>query len=570
MGRTTVTGTKKLVLWMAAFGMILILGGIVKAAEQPAAESPRGPAVFTKDQRPPTRRLEDLPLRPSVSQYGITWTFAKPARVGQFVNGDFYVVGAVTVTAIDPRPLWGDEVRETINRESVREANYPGQQARHGSQVNSRCDHKNKQGYRECAGFDSRIPHERYAPELFAHLPIRLQPGDALVSTISRRNDQITKFGGQHVDPLQTAAVLTCLAEPQPADAFRPSYCDTAHSRIYLARNLRRELLRNLPRPRSAPAQIDAYRVASNGDKLPRGPSALFNAPNYAATFQKPWLDIVEFGFAAPVANLPHYGQDIVTVVGDASLLLHLDYPPVEKERLLVGFVQVGIDFWGLARTGRSWPCHGGLNSGRKWPIVFAGLMLDDAEMQSPTKVLPKLHFHEDDQTALCPYAYRGQTHERGWTGARAIFTGHSLPRGGATGRWEDGWGTVDVYPPSQWPRLKGGRVPASEGYRRANTSNSWVGQALAVRLMHAERVWSHDAFFAYVDRWMTEDDTAAVTAIRDAGGMDWTKVKPGDFGRQGYVMQAKFVRELWDQYRNNLPPAPDGHRDPPATETWK
>jgi hypothetical protein len=34
--------------------------------------------------------------------------------------------------------------------------------------------------------------------------------------------------------------------------------------------------------------------------------------------------------------------------------------------------------------------------------------------------------------------------------------------------------------------------------------------------------------------------------------------------------MQAKFVRELWDKHRDHLPPAPDGHRDPPAAETWK
>jgi len=128
----------------------------------------------------------------------------------------------------------------------------------------------------------------------------------------------------------------------------------------------------------------------------------------------------------------------------------------------------------------------------------------------------------------------------------------------------------VDLYPPTEWPRLKPDRAPASEGYRRANTSNSWIGQALAVRLMHAEKVWDHDAFFAYVDRWMTEDDTPFVEAIRNAGGMDWTKAKRGEFGRQGYVMQAKFVREMWDAWRNALPPAPDGHEDPRAEETWK
>ena len=35
---------------------------------------------------------DELPLKDRVSQYGITWTFAAPARVGQFINGDFYVV----------------------------------------------------------------------------------------------------------------------------------------------------------------------------------------------------------------------------------------------------------------------------------------------------------------------------------------------------------------------------------------------------------------------------------------------------------------------------------------------
>ncbi|HOI55253.1 MAG TPA: hypothetical protein PLP01_08395, partial [Phycisphaerae bacterium] len=31
-----------------------------------------------------------------ISQYGITWTLDKPALAGQFVNGDWWVVGPVT------------------------------------------------------------------------------------------------------------------------------------------------------------------------------------------------------------------------------------------------------------------------------------------------------------------------------------------------------------------------------------------------------------------------------------------------------------------------------------------
>ena len=38
----------------------------------------------------------------SITKDGITWTFSEPVPVGQFVNGDYFVVGPVTITAIDP------------------------------------------------------------------------------------------------------------------------------------------------------------------------------------------------------------------------------------------------------------------------------------------------------------------------------------------------------------------------------------------------------------------------------------------------------------------------------------
>jgi hypothetical protein len=68
--------------------------------------------IYTPENAPATPRLEELPLKESVSRYGITWIFEKPARVGQFINGDWYVVGAVTIKAIDPKPLYGGEIPE--------------------------------------------------------------------------------------------------------------------------------------------------------------------------------------------------------------------------------------------------------------------------------------------------------------------------------------------------------------------------------------------------------------------------------------------------------------------------
>jgi hypothetical protein len=504
--------------------------------------------IYTKDNAPQTAKLEDLPLKESVSQYDITWTFDKPARVGQFVNGDWYVVGAVTVKTIDPKPLWGDEVKEPMTKEDIKELKYPGKQARNGSQLNPPSKAKT-------CGFDSRVPSDRYDPDLFAHLPIAMKPGDALVSTISRDNDQLTMWDSQHIDPLRVAAVLTCLAEPVPADAFRPSYCASKNSKIFLARNLKRELLPKLARVAGMPASLEGY----------------------ARDFQKPWIDLADFGFAAPMQNLQHYGQMIADQVGEGSLLLEMDYPPREKEPVLVGLAQVGIDLYGVARGGFVWQAHGGLNSGRKWPILLAGIMLDDPELKAPQAKLPNLVFHEDQQTAFGPVTYRGQTFETSWTGAKVIFMGHTPylikpTKEAEEGHWKDGWGLLDVYPPSQWPLKTEGQLRASEAYRRANTSGAWVAEALAARVLHAEKVWNHDAFFAYEDRWMTEPDTPEhLQAIKDA--------KFGDFGgpnaawqRQGSVSVtgSRWVKDAWVKYRDNLPPSADGSKTPPAETTWK
>ena len=66
--------------------------------------------IYSRQNVPVSPSLDDLPLKESVSQHGITWTFDKPAPVGQFVNGDWYVVGPMTIKAIDPKPLYGSEI----------------------------------------------------------------------------------------------------------------------------------------------------------------------------------------------------------------------------------------------------------------------------------------------------------------------------------------------------------------------------------------------------------------------------------------------------------------------------
>jgi hypothetical protein len=466
--------------------------------------------IYTKKNAPAAPKLNSLPLKSSVSQYGITWTFAKPARVGQFINGDFYVVGPVTIEKIDPRPLYGSEI--PASELEPNEVQRPeGQRVHNGFMLNPPAAMK--------VSYDSAIKNW-FDPSLIQKLPVAMKPGDSLVSTISMPQGLVLdaplrnaiQRGVEDSSPVRNASVLTCVAQPQPADAFRPAFCDR-EQRIYLTRNLKRELLPNAAATPSIP-KLELY----------------------IRFTQRPWVATCFFGFEEPAENMPQYGREYGRVSGIAALLLATALKPEQKEPLLVNYVQVGIDLGGMIRAGHpGWTGWGGHGSGRKLPIVFAGLLLGDDQLANINRSFPKVSFGEDEQTAY------GQS----YTGATVVFAGHSgIDTITGVGRSRsNGWGPYEQMPPAEWKT--GNRT--SESYRRCCTSLSWVAQALTLRLMHAEKVWNHDAFFDYVDRWMYEPDTA-----------NWRDT----WQRQGQAWDA-FVNEMWAKHRPDSPAPTDGWKQP-------
>jgi hypothetical protein len=80
------------------------------------------------------------------------------------------------------------------------------------------------------------------------------------------------------------------------------------------------------------------------------------------------------------------------------------------------------------------------------------------------------------------------------------------------------------------------------------------VAQALALRLMRAEKAWGHDAFFDYVDRWMYENDAEFVKTIKQATARDHDK----EWARQGQAWDA-FVNAMWARHRQRLEAPIDG-----------
>ncbi|MBW1872716.1 MAG: hypothetical protein JRJ19_11665, partial [Deltaproteobacteria bacterium] len=347
----------------------------------------------------------DNQLVTSLTDHGVTWTFSEPVQAGRFVSGDYWVVGPVNVTAIDPPPGNG----------------------RNGSVLNI-------PPIQDESGFDDRTPGNRFEESLMVSPPIQLAPGDSLASSISvaepgQVDNWLREGNGEQSDsPVWSVSILTCLDQPVPADAFRPSYADTENS-IYRLTDINRELL-----PRLVPPEpIETATLEIFADRLIR-----------------PWVDNLFYAFDAQVEYMAMYGREQGRVAGIVSLLLMLDLPEAQQElqdRLLIAFVQHGIDLWGLVRAGYpGWYAHGGHGSGRKLPIVLAGMLLEDDQMAAPTVAYPQVQFGEDMHVAFADQPPWGPA----WNGATVIYTGHM-------GIWNSepvsdtpGWGPYEHLPPDQ------------------------------------------------------------------------------------------------------------------------
>lgn len=376
--------------------------------------------------------------RGAITQYGVTWTFSSSVPAGRFVTGDWWVVGPVTVRSVTPTPT-GD---------------------RHGSVVNPPAGAT--QGYdARIAGFDA---------SLRAQFPLVLKPGESLVSTAS-----VDTIGDKTPDtvrgqycrgPLRTAVVLTCVDEIPPADAFRPAYVGPWKV-AFTASQLRRDILPRLKAPSDVP-----------------------DVAIYERYLERIWLDHMREWVNRkmhPLENMPDYGREITNIVSDVALLLLLDDPRKERETLLLRFVQKGIDYYGATQSDNNlWIANGGHNSGRKWPILFAGLMLGHEDMMNV-----KATFQEDQQTYL----------GKGFSGQKALWT---ITLRNANRRHEE----VDPKTWETYGDSRGNNGLKAEGYRKLN-GPTWVGQALAARLTGMVDNWNHPAFFDYVDRWWAETRSA-------------------------------------------------------------
>lgn len=428
----------------------------------------------------------------------ITWTFDREYPVGEFITGDPWVVGPVTVVSVSPAP---GPVEVPAGAAAVK--------SRYGATGMKPDDGRMRNGSMvvlkpgKNQGYDSRLIN--YSPELSVAFPCKLEANRTLISTVSNETLPVTllcdtlMWASEKNGPLalKSASVLTCLDKEPPADAFRPPYAGTEKP-VYQAKNLHWEILPALK---------------------PAGPVPSW--PQFERYFARPWLDHQEswlHQMTGPNENQVNYGREFSRLTSIASLMLMLEGPREQKEKLMTGLVQLGIDLHGLAQEGRRWSADGGHWNGRKWPVLFAGLMLDEPKLKT---LPPTVLFSEDQQT------YYGQ----GWCGQDALYqmVWHTGPKP-----------PYEEKPPGEWDAGD----KRSEGYRVV-VSGGLPGTALAVQWMKAKALWNHDAFFDYYDRWMAAADPY------EAGRGAFPRPK-----QEGKSLDP-FVDAMWAAHRAGVPAQP-------------
>jgi len=448
-------------------------------------------AIFSS---PPDLHAADVD---HLSQYDITWKFDKPVQAGQFVNGDWWVVGPVTIQEV--LPAWDGTCNGSVVDPPV----------------------STEQGYR----LDWCNFNPKFNDSLRAKFPLAIKGNKSIVSTIGLKPP---KKGGAY-EGLDTAAVLTVLDKAPPADAFRPPYV-AGDKPIFTASQIQWDRLPKLKKP----------------DNM--------EIPATTEIMKRVWLDHLAIkgnsvSSIHPVKNMaPYYFHDYSSAM---ALFVLLDIP--ERTELNYRLIQYGIDLYSISlKNGDAWRQYGGFGNGRKWPILFAGIMLNNKAMQSlpatvasnPSRTGTVEKFGEDAGTWYGKPTPEYPNGKPLWgndsPNQEVIFKGFKDHPATASG-------DKDCRDPAG---LLDGPV---FGYRQI-CSSSWIGPALAARLMGAQAMWNHPAFFDYVDRWVKEEsakkDPVPGQPIKRDPNTDECETKDPGMWSHGVEKLQKFKQQMWETYR--------------------
>jgi hypothetical protein len=410
----------------------------------------------------------------TLSQYGITWQFDKELsldgagdtyKYGQYCNGDYYIVGQCNIIDIDPA---------TVNQGGTRWIN--------GSMINPEV-------IIETALDEGSVTRLNYNHS--KNVAVGVAPGNPLVlatneSLVSAQSDT----GGDPKPFILDVAVLTCVVSAPSENSFRPPYCGTDKTSQWNESDLDYSHLLNLT----------TY------------PDTNLSWAVIEAAIERPWIDFYanwHYEWHCPSNNMPDYGRNMGVVESNVALKCNLNYSNSEKRVSVIGLTQVGIDFWkiyneSIAEDTFFWRSDGGNYIGRKFPIFFAGIMLNDIAIgrmkrigldgDQPVWATDNNVIHEDGQQFYVTQA------------------DIDITQGGS---WDpDSRNPNPQYYDSshlgmpEWAIRRNREPERSDAsfaayYRQCCTGNSTHGLALATLMMKGKLYWNNPAFFDYQKRYM-------------------------------------------------------------------
>lgn len=276
----------------------------------------------------------------SVTQHGITINFDADYTVGQYVNGDYYVVAPS-----------GLDIDSTSPAQST---------GRNGIMVNP---------VTQSQGFDDRAA--AYSSGLNVSLPYTASVGDSILVSTSDGEYVGTPdadYDGLDRSDIETIAILTVVSSAPASTAFRPPYAGTS-------------------KPTHLVSEVDLSILPGLSSASVTNIPALSSQIRRWERAQIDWLYDPNGQGIRPAQHQRAYGGNHVRELGEAFARLCLDDGTVALEDLAYGIIQYGIDlYYAQLNAGTRWPTNGGHNHGRKPAIVAAAILLDNASMKSQIK----------------------------------------------------------------------------------------------------------------------------------------------------------------------------------------
>jgi hypothetical protein len=457
-----------------------------------------------------------------LSQYGIDWHIKGQPQYGQYTNGEYWVVGPITLIKITPQSfkynmqtlpdgsalpngVEGHNIDRIINGSMVNpsvavdaygnvtyEHGYDDElslwKPTSGSYPERIANYApNKKFYKEALNI-ARIDtgNGNYAPISEKH-PRLVQPNSSIVSTIS------AEIPDRPV--LEVSAILTVVektSKPKEGD-FRPPYCGADKKSYHHISDLDYSALKSLQRAENFLSLEEAE-----------------------GFFERNWLDYIpewigEFTHAKQNMR-KSYGADLASMVSSGALALNTEYGSgtTDKKLLLKRMVQLGIDYYGVVTQPWGWRVYrnnGGHLTGRKFPILLAGKALNNDAMLNLSINHPKIHFGEDDQTFYVRESDIEVTNGSSWNPdardkVRMAYKTSDL------GLPE--WGIVHASAPGRTNKYW------ETAYRRCCTHSSMQGAVLAAYAMELKENWAHNALFDYMDRYLSIEKQIYFTGVDD------------------------------------------------------